>query len=175
MGKKRLTDEERRAHQREHDRRYRQRPEARAAKSRYQQSPEGREVARRSRLRYLAKPGIRERNRAYARNQYKKPEILKRRRSTLLKQYKISLEDYTAFLAKQGGVYAICRKPETMRNGSHGRIQALSVDHDHVTDQLRGLLCNRCNTLVGKVEDQSGLLRQAAEYLERFMAAVTSR
>ena len=40
-------------------------------------------------------------------------------------------------LAEQGGVCAICGNPPKTRG--------LSIDHDHKTGAVRGLLCFRCN------------------------------
>lgn len=52
----------------------------------------------------------------------------------------------------------ICRKKN--KDGSK-----LAIDHDHVTGQIRGLLCAVCNKGIGLFQDCSGLLRAAAEYL----------
>jgi hypothetical protein len=57
----------------------------------------------------------------------------------------------------QGGVCAICKSPCTKR---------LAVDHCHTNGHVRGLLCWRCNTTLGKVEDNSELLRKMAAYLD---------
>jgi hypothetical protein len=43
----------------------------------------------------------------------------------------------------------------------------LCVDHDHATNQYRGLLCHRCNRAIGALEDDHELLLRAAAYLGR--------
>jgi hypothetical protein len=45
--------------------------------------------------------------------------------------------------------------------------QRLAIDHDHKTNKVRGLLCSKCNTVLGYVADDSKRLRNAAKYLER--------
>jgi hypothetical protein len=59
-------------------------------------------------------------------------------------------------LAAQHGVCAICQTA-----------QAIHVDHDHRTGQIRGLLCLRCNAALGQLADDPLVLRRAARYLER--------
>ena len=63
----------------------------------------------------------------------------RKRGIVLRKRYGITVEEYDALLAAQDGCCAICRKPP--REGSR-----LYVDHDHETNQVRGLLCPSCNT-----------------------------
>ncbi len=89
------------------------------------------------------------------------PEKVKevQRRSQLKSKYGLSVEDYDVLLEKQGGVCALCSS-----SCSTGR--RLAVDHDHSTDQVRGLLCSNCNQGLGKFNDDAGLLRKALEYLE---------
>jgi hypothetical protein len=53
---------------------------------------------------------------------------------------------------QQGGVCAACGLPENRMNARlKGR---LHVDHDHVTGQVRGLLCANCNAALGLLRDE---------------------
>ena len=82
------------------------------------------------------------------------------------KPSRISKVQFDALLAKQGGLCAICRQPETYIRRGH--VRALSLDHDHVTGQTRGLLCNACNTGIGRFADDPKRLQAAARYLRRY-------
>lgn len=82
----------------------------------------------------------------------------KRRNQHLMGLYGISSAQYEELLQAQQGVCAVCGKPPLRKR--------LSVDHDHVTGEIRGLLCNYCNLrVIGKARD-AGLYRRAAHYLE---------
>jgi hypothetical protein len=72
-------------------------------------------------------------------------------------------DEYDRMLAEQGGVCAICKQPET--KFLNGRITNLVIDHNHSTGHIRGLLCDRCNRMIGYSQDNDWLLRNAAEYL----------
>ena len=82
------------------------------------------------------------------------------RKSHIKRTYGLSLEDYQSILLSQGGVCAICQK-DFGRTGP-------SVDHDHLTGRVRGLLCRRCNSGIGMLDDSIDLVLRAASYLERF-------
>lgn len=82
-----------------------------------------------------------------------------RRNNALKSIYGISSADYSVMLEKQHGVCKIC-------NGSCTSGRRLAVDHCHVTGKVRGLLCSRCNTSIGKFEDSVDLLKSAIAYLE---------
>lgn len=83
-----------------------------------------------------------------------------------LRKYGISLEDYNSLFTKQHGVCAICLCPETRVDIRTGRIMALSVDHCHTTGKVRGLLCFKCNGILGWAKDNPVILNRAAAYLE---------
>jgi hypothetical protein len=82
------------------------------------------------------------------------------RKSHLKRKYGLSLEQYDAMLAAQGGVCAICHLPRPDERRLH-------VDHDHETGEIRGLLCFSCNNALGDFRDSLELFRAAAEYLDR--------
>ena len=63
------------------------------------------------------------------------------------RKYRIGYADYMALWEKQGGVCACCQRVETKMQ--FGRVRMLSVDHDHDTDAVRGLLCGNCNHGIG--------------------------
>lgn len=85
------------------------------------------------------------------------------RRKKLIRMYGITVEDFDAMLARQGGVCAICQKPES--RVLYGQNAALVVDHNHQTGKMRDLLCHRCNTSLGIVEDAE-FLAKALAYLK---------
>lgn len=91
------------------------------------------------------------------------------------RRYGVSADRREKMLADQDGCCAICRKSETMINPRHPerKPRRLSIDHDHVTGAVRGLLCGRCNTTIGKrgADDSVEILRAAIAYLERHAAS----
>jgi len=89
----------------------------------------------------------------------------KRRRLArrLWRDYGITLQNYEALLAAQNNVCAVCYKKETARSKSC----RLSVDHDHTTGLVRGLLCGRCNTALGMTSDSIDIILRLVDYLHR--------
>jgi hypothetical protein len=83
-------------------------------------------------------------------------QIVRRKRE---REYGITHAEYVAILERQGGVCAICA-------GTTQR--ALSLDHDHATGQTRGLLCDRCNPMLGYARDDIAILEAAITYLTRW-------
>lgn len=104
--------------------------------------------------------------RAYERADRQKPSKADRYKNADLKKFfGITLDQYRDMLVMQAGVCMICGRPETMIR--RGRVQSLSVDHNHDTMQVRDLLCTSCNAMVGYSRERPDLLRAAAAYLER--------
>lgn len=92
----------------------------------------------------------------------KTPEEKKRtvRNSHLVRTYGITLDQYNHLLKLQDEKCAVCDKHYTSFNKS------LCVDHDHVTGEVRGLLCVNCNQrVVGRHRDPM-LFYRAWKYLE---------
>jgi hypothetical protein len=85
----------------------------------------------------------------------------RKKRPNLLYRYGITSDEYDQLLVDQGGVCAVCGLPETSNFKSR-----LSVDHNHETGRVRGLLCNTCNRALGLLRDNPEVLRNAASYLE---------
>lgn len=69
---------------------------------------------------------------------------------------------YEEMLIAQNEVCAICGEKEKVT-----RLKRLAIDHDHATEKVRELLCNRCNNVLGRVDDKIALLEKAIQYLKK--------
>lgn len=87
------------------------------------------------------------------------PEFNQRRH--LKHKYGLSLDEFNAMVEAQNGVCAICNQAPKGK----GKNSTLHVDHDHETGKVRALLCNRCNLVIGHLEEDPDLLQSAIEYL----------
>lgn len=96
------------------------------------------------------------------------------RRRRLKKEYGITLNDFNKLSEIKNGVCDICGQKETRLVGGreHGKLDNLSVDHDHRTGTIRGLLCHECNRLLCNSRDSSEVLRKAADYLDSQLPGV---
>ena len=92
-----------------------------------------------------------------------------KRKNDLLVKYGLSLDDYDKMFEEQNGVCAMCGKPET-RKTVNGAVYRLSVDHNHLTNKNRGLLCKYHNTAIGQldVDENLDMLKAALKYLEKY-------
>lgn len=81
------------------------------------------------------------------------------RHYNMWKNFKIQPQQYEYLLECQSGVCAICKDTCSTRLN-------LSIDHDHETGEVRGLLCTSCNLGLGKFQDSVNLLTSAASYLK---------
>jgi hypothetical protein len=75
--------------------------------------------------------------------------------------FKIPAQQYEDMLVAQNNNCAICKN--TCSSGMR-----LSVDHDHATNEIRGLLCGKCNRGLGMYDDNIELLKSAIIYLESY-------
>lgn len=88
---------------------------------------------------------------------------LKTKNNNLKKFYNITLEQYNQMLALQNDKCAICKIHKSLA-GKKG----LFVDHNHENNQIRGLLCSKCNFLIGLSQEDTKILSEAIQYLENF-------
>lgn len=79
----------------------------------------------------------------------------------LRSQYDITEVEYNLMLDEQDGRCAICH--------AEPHHERLSVDHDHKTHEIRGLLCRKCNAALGQVNDSVKILSAMIAYLQRFV------
>jgi DNA-binding CsgD family transcriptional regulator len=79
----------------------------------------------------------------------------------LRRKYGLTVDVYTAMVDTQQGACAICRVAFGAEVGRRPH-----VDHDHSTGAVRGILCFRCNTAIGKLRDDPALLANAIAYLQ---------
>lgn len=73
-----------------------------------------------------------------------------------LSKYGLDQQTYDALVASQNGQCAIC-----------GSEAPLAIDHDHITNKVRGLLCRNCNIGIGHFRDSERHLERAIAYLKK--------
>lgn len=84
-----------------------------------------------------------------------------------LKRFNMTREDYVKLEEKQNKKCKICNEKENKN-------KRLSVDHNHECCDgafscgkcIRGLLCSRCNKVLGQVNDDRNILENMINYLE---------
>lgn len=98
------------------------------------------------------------------------------RRRNLRRLYDITPEEYDALRAAQGYCCAICQRHEddlTTKNSGRPRLDGkpsaepmkLHVDHDHNTNEVRGLLCGTCNLGIANFDEQPDRMLRAINYV----------
>src|ERR1017187_539241 len=100
-------------------------------------------------------------HRGLARRKYAGTTKFERRREArLLRQYGLTSENFEIWLAAQGSRCRICKTDKPGGQNWH-------LDHCHRPKRLRGILCHRCNRVIGIMRENPETLRAAADYLER--------
>lgn len=69
--------------------------------------------------------------------------------------HNITISEYERMYSEQDGACAICK-----------RKRKLYIDHDHETGFVRALLCNRCNVLLGSIDDNLETAKEIVRFLE---------
>ena|ERR1700676_4700 len=96
-----------------------------------------------------------------------------RREWELQTKYGLSVEEKKVMLLKQDGKCGNprCRIPLTLFGIKRGDANVACVDHVHLTGEVRGILCNGCNTAIGNAKDSVDVLVGLSEYLNNFGGA----
>jgi hypothetical protein len=74
-------------------------------------------------------------------------------------QYGISEEVFQSMIAAQNNCCAICLEVFD---------RTPCIDHDHITGEIRGLLCRFCNLVLGNAKDKVLVLQRAMDYLRKY-------
>src|ERR1700675_2584737 len=83
------------------------------------------------------------------------------RNYNLKHDFKIDLETYNQLFIEQKGLCAICYRHQSQFK------QSFAVDHCHITNKIRGLLCMNCNVAIGSLNDNIITFQRAIDYLNR--------
>jgi hypothetical protein len=75
--------------------------------------------------------------------------------------FNLTIEDYNILFNNQKGCCAICNRHQTEFK------KRLAIDHNHITNTIRGLLCSSCNTALGLLKDDVSILQTAINYLNK--------
>mgnify|MGYP003109650548 FL=1 len=75
-----------------------------------------------------------------------------------LDKFKLTMQEYNDMLKEQNYLCSICFVDEG---------KSLCIDHDHITNKVRGLLCSRCNKGLGLLGDSILAVKSALKYLEK--------
>jgi hypothetical protein len=86
----------------------------------------------------------------------------KSRIKQILYKYNLSEEDIQIMFKNQNGKCKICN----IQYDNVSKHNALYIDHCHKTTKIRGLLCSKCNRLLGICNDNINILKSAINYLE---------
>lgn len=84
--------------------------------------------------------------------------------NNLLRRYGISVDEYKTLLANHNFACAICKVEIPDAIGYKGKRSGV-VDHNHETGDVRGILCSKCNLVLGHARESTQILYQAIVYL----------
>lgn len=99
----------------------------------------------------------RERNRQY---RLENPDKIsaQNKRGKMKMRYGMAVDDWEKLFTSQGNQCAVCKTNDEKK---------WCTDHNHITGAVRGILCHKCNTAIGLMNDNPEMLRAAALYVEK--------
>ena len=74
--------------------------------------------------------------------------------------YGITIDQLTDMRKQANGICQACERP------GEGQFKRLVIDHDHETGKVRGLICQKCNTVLGLVKDNINTLQNLAQFIK---------
>jgi hypothetical protein len=93
--------------------------------------------------------------------------LIPERTRNMERRYGISVRDYVRLLFKQEAQCAVCNIRFTSKNKPY-------IDHCHISGEVRGLLCMKCNSGIGYLGDSIELLERSITYLKQGEANASS-
>lgn len=93
---------------------------------------------------------------------YKK--YVNQRRHSLQKLYCLSLEQFEQMYYSQDCKCAICKKQLNINS----RDRSVCVDHSHINNRVRQLLCSNCNKGLGHFFEDINIMNNAVEYIKKW-------
>lgn len=85
--------------------------------------------------------------------------LVRMRERTKERRYGITQHQFNQMLADQENMCKICGNEFTSTKHTH-------IDHCHITNKVRGLLCNGCNMALGQFNDNTDIMDSAIKYLQ---------
>lgn len=107
-----------------------------------------------------------ERKRVDAAQRWSAKSAHTKRQCSLRWRYGLTYEEYSQMVVEQDNLCAVCWD---LPDGKGG----LVVDHDHVTGNIRGLLCTKCNSALGMVKDNLDTIAGMYSYLLAYEQCIT--
>ncbi len=78
-------------------------------------------------------------------------------------KYNLTDDKFNIMYNSQNGCCAIC-----------GKHRKLEIEHNHQTGKVRGLVCHKCNVVIGMCEENVEVLQKAIEYLNKNSTTIIS-
>ena len=94
------------------------------------------------------------------REENKEQDALVMLKARLKRKYNLSIDEYKTLIESQNNSCKVCGTHA--KNNLKGK---LYIDHCHTTGKVRGLLCMKCNSALGLLNDDKVLIQNLLDYL----------
>ena len=117
---------------------------------------------RESRKKYKAEYFQKNKEKIMAKRKLNPPSLDKIRQYSYKYNYGIDIGEVNALYIVLRGRCMICNV--FMKDGDYKTMMV--IDHDHSNGKIRGLLCRRCNSAIGLLDDRPEVMQNAIKYLQ---------